>query len=88
MKLIFTKAVIKDVKNIKNENLKSKIRLLISELKSFNSLNEIKSTKKMKGHSYAYRIRIGNYRLGFYYKDNTIFLARFLKRSDIYSVFP
>ena len=42
----------------------------------------------MKGHSYAYRIRIGDYRLGFYFEDNTIFLARFLKRSDIYKVFP
>ena len=88
MKIIFTKAVIKDVKNIKNEKLKTKIRLLISDLKSFNSLNKVKGIKKLKGHSYVYRIRIGDYRLGLYYKDNTIFLVRFLKRSDIYRVFP
>ena len=42
----------------------------------------------MVGHPYAYRIRIGDYRLGFYFEDNSIDIARFLKRDDIHKVFP
>jgi mRNA interferase RelE/StbE len=42
----------------------------------------------MSGHPEAYRIRIGDYRLGFYYTENQIEIARFLKRNDIYKVFP
>jgi len=88
MKLVFTNTIIKDVKSIKNEKLKTKIHLLISSLKTYDSINEIRGIKKIKGHSKAYRMRLGNYRLGFYFEENSIILARFLKRSDIYKVFP
>jgi mRNA interferase RelE/StbE len=42
----------------------------------------------MKGHSIAYRIKSGNYRMGFYKELDQVELARFLKREDIYKVFP
>lgn len=42
----------------------------------------------MRGHSEAYRLRIGKYRLGFYYDGNTIQLARFVKKEIIYNLFP
>jgi len=42
----------------------------------------------MKGHSGAFRIRIGKYRLGFYFDGEVIELARFAKREDIYKLFP
>lgn len=42
----------------------------------------------MSGHPDAYRVRIGDYRLGIYYSDNEITIARFVKRNDIYKLFP
>jgi mRNA interferase RelE/StbE len=48
----------------------------------------LKDLKKMKGHSIAYRIKSGNYRMGFYKELDQVELARFLKREDIYKVFP
>ena len=43
----------------------------------------------MKGHPEAYRVRVGVYRLGCYVKsDNKIIIARFVKRNDIYKLFP
>ena len=57
-------------------------------MKEVSHLDELQSLKRMTGHPSAYRIRIGNYRLGFYYESEEITLARCLKRSDIYKVFP
>ncbi len=88
MKLIYTKSITKDVQKIKDRDIQKAIYKTIQKIKNASHLNEIPSVKKLKGHSFAYRIRISNYRLGFYFEDDTIILARFLKRNDIYKVFP
>ena len=83
MKIIYTKAVTKDVKKIKDKKLIGKIVILINTMKDISKIEQLKSLKKMSGHPSAYRIRIGSFRLGFYCEDQTIILARFLKRNDI-----
>ena len=88
MKVIYLRSVVKDVKKIKDPKLKDKILSVIKEMKEASKLEELRSLKKLSGHPTAYRIRIGDYRLGFYFEDGTIMLARFLKRSDIFKVFP
>jgi len=88
MKIIFQKSIIKDVKGIKNKKLKKVITKIIEDLEEAEALKSFKGLKKLSGHPTAYRIRIGDYRLGIYYEENTVYLARFLKRSDIYKVFP
>ena len=52
------------------------------------NLDSLKGVKKLHGHFFAYRIRIGDYRLGFFKENETIILVRFLKRADIYKLFP
>ena len=52
------------------------------------ALSKIPNTKKLQGHKTAYRTRIGNYRLGFFFEDEVIILARFIHRKDIYKLFP
>ncbi|MBC74145.1 MAG: plasmid stabilization protein, partial [Muricauda sp.] len=42
----------------------------------------------LAGHPNALRIRVGTYRLGFYNENNTLILSRFVKRNDIYKLFP
>ena len=88
MKIIYNRALLKDVKKITNKKLQQKIEDAIIEIKNAHHLCDLKSLKRLKGHPFAYRIRIGDYRLGFYFEDNTIELIRFLKRNDIYKVFP
>lgn len=88
MKIIYTRAVTKDVRKIKDQKVITRITKVLDELKQAESLEETTSIKKLAGHPTAYRIRIGTYRLGFYYENDTVILARFLKRSDIYQVFP
>jgi mRNA interferase RelE/StbE len=79
MKIVFLKSFLKDIKKIKDPKTARKIEELILELKS---------VKKMKGYSIAFRIKLGNYRMGIYKESGHIELARFLKREDIYQVFP
>ena len=88
MKVIYSKAITKDVKKIKDQKLIDKIIAVVNSISEVKKLEDIKNLKKMKGHPTAYRIRIGDYRLGFYYEDNTVILARFVKRNDIYNLFP
>jgi mRNA interferase RelE/StbE len=57
-------------------------------MESVNLLDEIPNTKKLKGHSSAYRTRVGDYRLGFFFENGVIQLARFIHRKDIYKIFP
>ncbi|WP_228442057.1 type II toxin-antitoxin system RelE family toxin [Chryseobacterium nematophagum] len=68
--------------------MKEKIKEFIIELETVESLEKLISVQKLKGYSTAYRWRVADYRLGFYKDENTIELARFVKRNDIYKVFP
>ncbi len=44
--------------------------------------------KKLKGFDGAYRIRIGDYRVGLFIVQETITFARVLHRKEIYRYFP
>lgn len=88
MKVVFLRSFLKDIKKIKDPKIARKIEQLLIELQQVDSLDEIKDIKKMSGYSIAYRIKIGNYRLGMFKENGQVELARFLKREDIYKVFP
>ncbi len=88
MKVLFLNSFKKDLKKIKSASLKLKIKTVIINLENATDLNEIVNIKKLSGSNYAYRVRIGDYRMGFYFENRTVLIARFLKRSDIYKVFP
>lgn len=90
MKIIYLKSFLKDIKKVKDPKVARKIEQLIEKLKYVDSLEDLNNVIKMKGYSIAYRIRVGDYRIGLYHNSETkeIELARFVKRNDIYKVFP
>jgi len=88
MKIVFLKSFLNDIQKIKDPETALKVELLILELKSATSLRDVKNVKKMQGYAGAYRIRIGDYRMGIYKEFDSVELARFVKRNDIYKVFP
>jgi mRNA interferase RelE/StbE len=77
-------------RDVKKASVEAQINLqqIIENLKSLQTLNEIHNLKKLKGFNNAYRIRITNYRLGFFYEDGKLILSRFLPRKDAYKFFP
>ena len=88
MKTEFTNRFFKDIDKITQSAVKNDISAVIHEIEKANHLSEVKNTKKLKGHSIAYRIRIGDYRIGLYYENNTVEFIRVVHRKDIYKVFP
>lgn len=61
---------------------------IIESFDSIKKLSELNSCKKLSGFKNAYRLRLGNYRIGFFFENETIFLVRILSRKDIYKFFP
>lgn len=88
MKIEYLKQFSKDISKINDKSLLDILFEVILSLKKAEKLNEIPNIKKLKGHPEAFRMRIGKYRLGFYFDSEIIQLARFAKREDIYKLFP
>ena len=88
MKVIFLKEFSKDLDGISLKSVKLSLKRVIERMEITDALSKIPNTKKLQGHKTAYRTRIGDYRLGFFFEDEVIFLARFVHRKYIYKLFP
>lgn len=88
MEVVYLKHFLKDVQKLNDSTVKQQLKIAISEIKAANQLADLSQVKKLRGHSEAYRIRIGKYRLGFYFTGERVEFARFAKREDIYKLFP
>ncbi|HWZ05177.1 MAG TPA: type II toxin-antitoxin system RelE/ParE family toxin [Mucilaginibacter sp.] len=84
----FTSRFSKDLDKINQASVKKDISDIIYEVKIAANLSEIKNIKKLKGHSTAYRIRTGDYRIGLFVENGVVEFARAIHRKDIYKVFP
>ena len=89
MNVLFDKSFEKSLDLIDDKKLKEKLSGIILQLESVKNLNEIQNLRKLTGFRNYYRIRIGDYRLGFELTDvNTIRLVIICHRKDIYKNFP
>lgn len=88
MNLVFLNSFKKDVLKITNVKLKEQVKSVILAVEVAKSIKDLTNLKKLKGFQTAYRIRIGDYRLGLYIENENVKMARLVKRNDIYKVFP
>ena len=88
MKIEFKTTFSRDLKKIKDEALLARVAWVIGEFEIAESLDDISNLTKLAGYRHAYRIRIGEYRLGIHAADDTVEFVRFLHRKDIYRKFP
>lgn len=79
--------LLKDIKKIP-KTAKVKLEETYHALKACEEIAGLSHVKKLKGHEGFYRIKIGDYRLGFLLENDTIILLRFLHRKEIYRFFP
>jgi mRNA interferase RelE/StbE len=61
---------------------------VIDEVEAASSVREIRNIKKLKGHRAAYRVRVGDYRIGLFVSEGSALFAAVLPRKDIYRKFP
>ena len=88
MKVEFLKRFSKDIDELTVKSVKSALKKVIESIENADTLTEIPNTKKLQGHKTAYRTGVEDHRLGFFYENKTIILARFVNRKDIYKLFP
>ena len=88
MKLEFLARFSKDLDRIGDEQIKQKLLKIINEVEISNKLSDIKNVKKIKGYKAAYRIKLGDYRIGFFFEEGVVQFARIINRKDIYKLFP
>ena len=87
MELQLDNSFIRDVK--KSPLLVQKeVAVIINSIRTAKNFQEIKNLKKLKGSKNVYRIKVDQYRVGFYVENGIIILSRCLSRKDIYKYFP
>jgi len=85
----FDKSFDKSLDKIKNKNLFPRVEKLIIEMEKSNSLVDFQNIKKLTGFKIYFRVRIGEYRLGFEkINDHTLRFIIIAHRKDIYKLFP
>lgn len=88
MEVIFLKKFSKDLDKIKKPKDLKSIVSIIELVKSTELFEDIPGVKKLTGYEDAFRIRLGNYRIGVFVEGNVVQFARVAHRKDIYKVFP
>ncbi len=88
MQVLFTKTFHKEISKLRDKKLAHTIEAIIVEVKSVKHLTDISGLKKLTGYKNAYRIRIGDYRIGLVLENNTLIFSAFNNRKEIYKYFP
>ncbi len=88
MKLVLTSRFAKDLRSIRDVSVKADVNSALDKMKAAKRLEDLGDVVKMKGAKNAFRMRVGEYRIGFYLDGDTITLGRFANREDIYRLFP
>ncbi len=86
MKVSYTRQFVTDVE--KYPQLKRNVSDIIETFKNAKTLSELKNIKKLKSAGNDFRVKIGSFRVGFTFSDDTVLFKRFLHRKDIYRFFP
>lgn len=88
MEVVFLRSFIQDFKRIPEKAVRRKVERIVKEMQAAGSLRDLRNVKKLEGHTNAFRIRVGDHRIGFFFANSTIELARVANRRDIYRAFP
>ena len=88
MDVIITKQFEKDTEKELSPKMQLRLADIIEELQKVSKPSEINNIKKLKGFKSAYRVKMGDYRIGFILEDNLIKLSRIMNRKEIYRYFP
>lgn len=89
MKIEFDKSFEKSLRHIHNPLIFRRLKRIIIQIENSDSISDLQNLKKLTGFSSYYRLRIGDYRVGFELIDSsTIRFIVISHRKDIYKIFP
>ncbi len=88
MKTGFLKQFIRDTEKLSVQSVRNEIIKVIKNVEDSASPAGIRGLKKLSGCKNAFRIKIGDYRIGIFIEHDIVEFARVVHRKDIYKVFP
>ena len=89
MNVEFDKSFEKSLDRISNTNILKRIEGLIVQIEAAQTLSNLSNVKKLTGFQDYFRVRIGDYRLGFEsISRDTVRFIIIAHRKDFYKVFP
>ena len=78
----------RDLKRIRNANLLRRVERAVEDLEAASAIFEVPGVVRLTAGGNFYRIRVGDYRIGFEVEGDMVTLVRFAHRSEIYRRFP
>jgi mRNA interferase RelE/StbE len=88
MRTGFRKSFLRDLKKVKDQEVLDRVAEVIERVEAAATPGEAGDLKKLSGSDDAYRIRIGEYRVGVVIEGEVLEFVRFLPRKDLYRFFP
>jgi mRNA interferase RelE/StbE len=77
-----------DLSAITDASLLRRIRKVIELVEAARNFQQIPNLKRLEATGKYYRIRVGDYRVGFVFEGGTVTFVRCLNRKAIYRYFP
>ncbi len=88
MKTLFRESFATDLSAITDAALLRRIRKAIEQVEAARIFLQIPNLKRLDAKGKYYRIRVGDYRVGFVFEQGTVTFVRCLDRKEIYRYFP
>ena len=89
MNVEFDRSFLKSLEKTRDSKVFPKVLRFIQQAEKARNLHHLKQVKKLSGYKSYYRIRLGDYRLGFEeINSNTIRIIILVHRKDFYRKFP
>lgn len=88
MKVFFRKSFSDDLSRINESDLLLRIKHVIEQVEDAKSFHQINNLKRLQYKGKYYRIRVGDFRLGFVFENGAVTFVRCLDRKEIYRYFP
>ena len=77
-----------DLSAVTDAALLRRIRKVIEQVEAARTFQQIPNLKRLETAGKYFRIRLGDYRIGFVFERGTVTFVRCLNRKEIYPYFP
>ena len=88
MNTAFRESFDSDLSVITDAALLRRIRKVIEQIEAARTFQQIPNLKRLDTKGKYYRIRVGDYRVGFVFEHGVVTFVRCLNRKEIYRYFP
>ena len=84
----FRESFDKDLSALTDAGLLRRIKRVIEQVEAARTFLQIPNLKRLDARAKYYRIRVGDYRIGFVFEQGAVTFVRCLNRKEIYRYFP